>query len=163
MLSIYRRMTDEYKTEKGEDVWNRGSRPNEIISWHLPGVIKEKHEKLSSYTVSKHTSEPRTIRIRIRSANHWTANFDTVHIKNVIFSDNGPCPSYSLIWLDFCCFIEKRQNVFVDVKHKDKCTYTNSLIRGSPNVLEQRATSSYCGLVHWQHTEKYLKVVYMAV
>ena len=50
---IYRRMIDEYKTEKGKDVWNKGSRLNEIISWHVPGVIKEKHEKLSSYKVSK--------------------------------------------------------------------------------------------------------------
>jgi hypothetical protein len=38
-------MTDEYRTEKGRNVGNRGSRPNEIISWHMPEVMKEKHGK----------------------------------------------------------------------------------------------------------------------
>jgi hypothetical protein len=65
-------MTDEYKTEKkGKDVWKRGSRPNEIISWHIFRNDKGKARKICpGYTVSKHTFESRIIQIRTRSASH---------------------------------------------------------------------------------------------
>jgi hypothetical protein len=46
-----------------------------LLSWHLPGGTEEKQEKAQSQYPASGLSEPRTLLIRSRSANHSTAMF----------------------------------------------------------------------------------------
>jgi hypothetical protein len=83
---IYRQMTDECKTEKKERMFGKvGSRPNEIITWHMTEVIKEKHEKSVQVTRSPNTHlnpassecEPEVLTTKPPPSSLYTSNRST--------------------------------------------------------------------------------------
>jgi len=83
-------MTDEYKTDKKERMFGKmGSRPNEIISWHMTEVIKEKHEKSVQVTRSPNTHlnpgsseyEPEVLTTKPRSSTLYTPKRSTSQTK----------------------------------------------------------------------------------